>query len=189
MLPIDLHMIRSLVVTEYPCYDCDLERRKKAYSTAISLKEHLMYKHEPIVRELRAMHRRNKPTSGLTGSHAGNFSKKSSNSTSLLPPLRTIIGIKNSSGFDCFSISILHLLAQTDLAKSFKSCDKTSCSSASCLLAQFFSEYLLPKKVPLEVVTLAKNYRAFGLNTIQDTDCGDFLRGALRHASSKGEVF
>ena len=86
---------------------------------------------------------------------------------------------------DCFSISVLHLLAQTDLAKSFKSCDKTGCSSASCLLAQFFSEYLIPKKVPLEVETLAKNYCAFGLNTIQDTDCGDFLRGALRHASSK----
>ena len=86
---------------------------------------------------------------------------------------------------DCFSISVLHLLAQTDLAKSFKSCDKISCRSASCLLGQFFSEYLLPKKVPLEVGTLAKNYQAFGLNTIQDIDCGDFLRGALRHAAYK----
>ena len=32
----------TLVITEYPCYDCDLERRKKVYSTAVSLKEHLM---------------------------------------------------------------------------------------------------------------------------------------------------
>lgn len=62
------------------------------------------YKHEPMVRELRAMHKR-KPTIGSYGKVG---KKSNSTCTSLLPPLRTIIGIKNSSGFvSCiFLISI-----------------------------------------------------------------------------------
>ena len=75
------------IITEYPCYDCDLERRKQGFPSVVSLKEHITYKHEPPKGHgLRAMHKRHntkiiKPTI-----------------PSLLPPLRTIIGIENSSG-------------------------------------------------------------------------------------------
>ena len=85
---------------------------------------------------------------------------------------------------DCFSISILHLLAQTDITKSFKpnplkTCVWDKCPLPACILSNFLYEYLAPKKVPIDVSFLTKNYKAFGIYNPHDIDCGDFLRSVL----------
>lgn len=171
-------------IVEYPCFDCNLEKRKQGFPTTMALKEHIKYMHEPDKLEhLRPMYKKGQSSNISKVKKPSTETSTSNQSKSLLPPLRTIIGIKNSSGMDCFSISVLHLLAQTDFAKIVKPCPIKSCVSPVCLLGQFFSNYMCPKDVPLDITRITKNYHKFGLRTIQEIDCGDFLRGLLSNVA------
>ena len=155
-----------LKVTEFPCYNCDLERRKQGFPTNIALKEHLEYKHEPSNGEkLKAMQKRNKGVSILSQETV----------------LKRVVGLRNTSGLDCFSISILHLLAQTEIAEELQKLGHQSDSiSPSSLSSKLFSEYLNTKKLMIDADLIVKNYKTFGLDAVHDLDCGDFLRGFLK---------
>ena len=75
---------------EYPCYNCDVVRRKQGFPSCGNLREHLKHKHEPNEgQNLKAMQKRAKSTS--QGQPSVIYGK-------LLPPLRKVTGIKNSSG-------------------------------------------------------------------------------------------
>lgn len=57
--------------------------------------------------------------------------------SNLYPALRKVTGIRNATGQDCFSISVLHLLAQTDLLERLEvKPDHKSCTVASCLVGE-----------------------------------------------------
>ena len=52
--------------------------------------------------------------------------------------LRKVAGIKNPSGQDCFAISVLHLLAQTELAERLEvKPDHKECTEAACILGKY----------------------------------------------------
>lgn len=104
---------------------------------------------------------------------------KENNGESLLPPRKKITGIQNTSGQDCFSISILHLLAQTEIIENLVTNHDENCKKASCLMANFMSQYLGNVTKIIKPDLIVKNYKSFGLEAIYDTDVGDFLRGVL----------
>ena len=57
----------------------------------------------------------------------------------LYPALRQVAGIKNATGQDCFSISVLHLLAQTELLERLEvKSDHQSCTKPSCIIGKSF---------------------------------------------------
>ena len=162
-------------VIEFPCYNCDLDRRKQGFPSIVALKEHLQYKHEPSNGEkLKAMRKRSK------GGKVVSISTQETH-------LKRVIGIKNPSGLDCFSISVLHLIAQTDLAQdliSFVKDTKPDCDEHPASLAgKMLTEYLTTRQLLIDADLIVKNYRKFGLSSINGADCGDFLRGFLKTIS------
>ena len=65
---------------------------------------------------------------------------------------------------DCFSISVLHLLAQTEFASDLKVLENhEECSVGTCLLSNFMSRYVGGKWNRLDANRIFANYVAFGL--------------------------
>ena len=158
-------------VIEFPCYNCDLDRRKQGFPSTGALKEHLEYKHEPSNGEkLKAMQKRTR------GGKVVSISTQETH-------LKRVIGIKNPSGLDCFSISILHLIAQTEIAQDLLAFIKESNpidNHSASLAGKMLTEYLTTKQLLIDADIIFKNYKKFGLLSINDADCGDFLRGFLK---------
>ena len=71
---------------------------------------------------------------------------------------------------DCFSISTLHLLAQTEIARDLKPLNQhLDCTSASCLISNFMTEYTdMKNRSGIDPQAIVKNYSAFGLQAIHD---------------------
>ena len=93
--------------------------------------------------------------------------------------LKRVVAIRNDSGQDCFAISVLHLLAQTEIPKHLEAISHHSkCAEPSCLLAHFFDRYRKSQKRSLSILEIAQNYKNFGIDD-QPVDCGDFLRSCL----------
>lgn len=163
-----MHLEESdeLQVSEYLCFNCDDSRQNAKFPTILSLSEHLKFKHEPVNQKetLKSMQKRNRSSSEVINK-----------------PRHKVIGLKNTSGQDCFSISVLHLLAQMDLFRDLKPLKKhAKCTKAYCLMVNFMNEYSNGQRYQLEPLSIVKNYASFGLDSIHDTiDVGDFLRGAL----------
>jgi hypothetical protein len=102
-------------------------------------------------------------------------------SSSATVDLRRICGIVNESGNDCFAISVLHLLGQTELPDRLAPIDHHSnCLVASCLAAHFFSKYRSHRTIKGQ--SIFDNYPSFGVSELP-VDCGDFLRSALESIS------
>ena len=85
-------------VTEFLCFNCDTERRKQAFPSALALIEHLKFKHQPGEKEvIKNMQKRyhwiKNPYSNLREND-----EKSKEPTFLSPTQKLITGIKNSSG-------------------------------------------------------------------------------------------
>ena len=84
-------------IVEYPCFDCNLEKRKQGFPTTMALKEHIKYMHEPDkIEHLRPMYKKGQSSNISKVKKPSTETFTSNQSKCLLPPLRTIIGIKNS---------------------------------------------------------------------------------------------
>ena len=60
---------------------------------------------------------------------------------------------------DCFSISTLHLLAQTDVGRDLRPLNEhLECTFGSCLISNFMSEYVEGKKTQLDPNAIVQNY-------------------------------
>ncbi len=185
-----------------------------AFPTKDGLQDHLKYKHEPPMgQNMKMMQKKKHPMTTsmlptLEESSTPNADQKASQSTEgpLLVPTRPVRAVNNTSGRvcvraratldseftpcflqDCFSISVLHLLAQTELAEILSSTQEkdenhdSDCKLACCLLANFFKAYRNGSKLLLDPISIMSNYAAFGLEgqSVHEVDCGDFLRSAL----------
>jgi hypothetical protein len=77
-------------ITEYPCFNCDVERRAIGFPNLLGLREHLEYKHEPPEGQaLKAMQKR--------GVCRPSLPSQSPNESMIAPP-RRVLGIENTSG-------------------------------------------------------------------------------------------
>ena len=81
-----------------------------------------------------------------------------------MPPVGKICGVRNESGQDCFAIAVLHLLAQTEMVHKMEASEHhAKCTTASCLVAHFLTDYTSPKKRLVSADMMTKHYESFGL--------------------------
>ena len=158
------------------CHVCPLE----SFKSVEQFSDHLTQAHEDQTKmPLKPMHRRRLAMGECDQAKSRETLKED---RTVLPPLERVTGLRNDSGQDCFSISILHLLAQTDLIK--RAANHDDCKSSSCIFASFLATYApLGKKrvAPFTPVSITSNYSSFGIDpeSIGTLDCGDFLRECL----------
>ena len=87
-------------VTEFLCFNCDTERRKQGFPSALALVEHLKFKHEPSEKQniLKTMQRRYKSNTYDFLTDPTENPENSKEVSFLPPPQKLITGIKNTSG-------------------------------------------------------------------------------------------
>ncbi|TRY68420.1 hypothetical protein TCAL_02502 [Tigriopus californicus] len=160
----------------YHCFDCPAPHRP-VFTNLEQLRHHLLDEHLTRGDVLRPMRKRR----GL----AGPDPMDDLTEPPVPPPqIATVRGLPNASGQDCFAISVLHLLAQTDLGQRLDppTHHRHQCTVASCVLGHFLQDYA-KGSAGLDAVRVFQNYAHFEVSHLP-VDCGDFLRGALNQCAA-----
>ena len=169
-------------VGAFKCYDCDGENEDFDKENFL---KHLLKFHLTKGDALKPMKKKRPPVIKVKDTPpkddtAADFVIEKSD-----PFPKRVIGVKNESGEDCFAISVLHLLAQTELGEKVEVLEDHfgKCKDAKCLLSFFFQQYSNHKRKSVSLGHLAQNFSSFGVNELP-VDVAEFLRGALENCAS-----
>ena len=159
---------------EFACLDCDQSAAKVSFTSQALYRSHLLEVHLTKGDTLQIMKRPRltyEETSGQSSSSAPGEDLYDIDTVFDLKPICKVVG----GPTDCFSISSLHLLAQTGLADLMREPleGHTECPQACCILASFFSLYKTAKSTTAQ--RISQNYASFGIESLP-LDCATFLR-------------